>query len=103
MALSREQVHKVANLARLQLTEAESGKFADQLAGVLDYFRMLQEIDTTNVEPMVHAIELSNVFRDDELKPSLSRTDALANAPKSDGRSFLVPEILDAGESARSG
>lgn len=94
MALSRDDVVKVASLARLKLTEGELEDFRLQLGGILDYVAMLNEVDTDGVEPMVHAIELANVFRDDEVRPSLPRDAALANAPKTDGRFFLVPQIL---------
>lgn len=95
MSLPRETVVKVAGLARLQLTDAEIATFSLQLGGILDYVAMLGELDTSAVEPMVHAIELTNVLREDTLVPSLPRADALMNAPKQDGRYFLVPAILE--------
>ena len=95
--LSREEVAKVALLARLKLSAPELELLTTQLGQVLTYVDILNEVDTENVEPMAHAVELSNIFRDDEERPSLSREAALANAPKSDGRYFLVPQILDAG------
>ncbi|MDP1796728.1 MAG: Asp-tRNA(Asn)/Glu-tRNA(Gln) amidotransferase subunit GatC [Planctomycetaceae bacterium] len=95
MALPLDTVKKVAGLARLQLTGAEIEMFSQQLGGILDYVAMLDELDTSAVEPMVHAIELTNVLRDDVLVPSLPRVDALQNAPKQDGRYFLVPAILE--------
>lgn len=95
MALSREMVCKVAALARLQLTDAEVDTFQGQLGSILDYVALLDEVDVSNVEPMVHAIELTNVTRDDVPQPSLPRAAAVANAPKTDGRYFLVPAILD--------
>lgn len=93
--LSRAEVQKVAVLARLKLTEAELDDHASKLGQILDYFRLLNEVNTEGVEPMVHAVEMSNVFRDDEVRPSLPRAGALANAPKTDGQFFLVPQILD--------
>ncbi len=95
MALPLDTVKKVAGLARLQLTDTEIEMFSQQLGGILDYVAMLDELDTSAVEPMVHAIELTNVLRDDVLAPSLPRADALQNAPKQDGRYFLVPAILE--------
>lgn len=99
-ALDRATVAKVAVLARLKLTESEIDEFVGRLGAVLDYVHVLDELDTTNVEPLVHAFETTNVFRDDEVRPSLPREAALANAPKSDGRCFLVPRIIDAGPSS---
>ncbi len=95
-ALSRDDVLKVANLGRLKLSDAEIDGYTQRLTAVIDYFQLLNEVDTTAVEPMVHAIELSNVFREDSVQPSLPRSAALHNSPKTDGQFFLVPEILDA-------
>jgi aspartyl-tRNA(Asn)/glutamyl-tRNA(Gln) amidotransferase subunit C len=93
--MDRQQLAKTAALARLKLSEAELATFADQLTGLLDYIAILDEVDTGDVEPMAHAVEVSNVFRSDELQPSLPREAALANAPKTDGECFLVPPILE--------
>jgi aspartyl-tRNA(Asn)/glutamyl-tRNA(Gln) amidotransferase subunit C len=98
--LSRETVVKVARLARLKLTPAEIDDYVGKLGQVLGYVEMLDEVDVTDIEPMVHAIELRNVFRADEVQPSLSRSDALKNAQKTDGVCFLVPQILDGGGSS---
>jgi aspartyl-tRNA(Asn)/glutamyl-tRNA(Gln) amidotransferase subunit C len=95
MALSRDDVSKVARLARLQLTAAELDSFTGQLSSILDYIAILDELELDNVEPMVHAAELSNVLRADEPAPSLPRAAALANAPKTDGKYFLVPAIIE--------
>lgn len=94
--LTRADVLKVANLARLKLSDAEVADYTAKLGSILEYVDSLSEVDTEDVEPMVHAVELSNVFRRDEVVPSLSREAALSNAPKTDGQFFLVPQILDA-------
>ena len=94
--LTRADVLKVANLARLKLTDAEVDDCTAKLSSVLAYVDTLNEVATDEVDPLVHAVELSNVFRNDEVTPSLSREAALANAPKTDGQFFLVPQILDA-------
>ena len=93
--LTRDDVANVATLARLKLTYSEQETLTTQLGEVLGYVGILNEVDTENVEPMAHAVELSNIFREDEVRESLPRGDALANAPKSDSQSFLVPQILD--------
>lgn len=93
--LTREEVAKVAFLGRLKLSEVELADFTLKLGKVLGYVELLNEVDTEGVTPMVHAVELSNVFRRDEIAPSLPREEALMNAPKTDGRFFLVPQILD--------
>ncbi|MFG0333346.1 MAG: Asp-tRNA(Asn)/Glu-tRNA(Gln) amidotransferase subunit GatC [Maioricimonas sp. JB049] len=93
--LTPEQVRKVARLARLKLTDEELQRLAPQLSDVLKYIDILSEVDTDDVEPMAHAIEVHNVLRPDEAGPSLPREQALANAPNSDGRYFLVPQIIE--------
>ena len=89
-------VQKVAKLARLELTPAEATRYAEQLGHVLKYVDVLNEVDTTGVEPLAHPHETLNMLRPDELRPSLSREAALSNAPKTDKKYFLVPQILDA-------
>jgi len=96
-SLTRDDVLKVAVLARLKLTDVEVADLTVQLGRVLDYVAVLNEVDTDNVDPLVHAVETSNVFRADEICESLPREEALANAPSTDGRSFLVPAILNGG------
>ncbi len=93
--LSNDDVRKVANLARLKLSDAEIEHFAQQLDAVLHYVHVLDELDVSEVEPMAHAVDVTNVLRDDEARPSLPREEALSNAPKTDGRYFLVPQILE--------
>lgn len=92
--LTAADVDKVAVLARLKLTAAERDRMAAQLGDILEYVDMLNEVDTEDVEPMAHAVELMNVLRDDVERESLPREAALANAPKTDGECFLVPPIL---------
>lgn len=93
--LTPDVVRRVARLSRLKLDDAEVSRLATELSQVLHYVDQLNELDVKEVEPMAHAIELTNVFRADEPRPSLPREAALANAPKSDGKYFLVPPILD--------
>ena len=93
--LTRDDVAKVALLGRLKLTADEMDRMTVQLGRVLEYVDILNEVDTQNVEPMAHAIELRDVFREDTPVPSLPREDALTNAPKTDGRCFVVPAILE--------
>jgi aspartyl-tRNA(Asn)/glutamyl-tRNA(Gln) amidotransferase subunit C len=94
MSISRQDVEKVALLARLQLTDAELATMTDQLAQIVGYVDQLANVDTRDVEPMAHAIELQNVFRSDQVAESLPREDALANAPHHDARGYLVPAVL---------
>ncbi len=95
--LTRDDVAKVALLGRLKLSAQELEQMTTQLGRVLEYVDILNEVDTTAVEPLAHPIELANVFRDDVERDCLSREEALANAPKTDGRFFVVPAVLDGG------
>ena len=94
MSLAPDDVEKVALLARLQLTDEEVGTMARQLTDIVDYIEQLNELDTSDVQPMAHAVELNNVFADDVRRPSLPRDEALANAPKRDEQCYRVPAVL---------
>lgn len=90
-----EEVRKVASLARLSLSDEELNVYGEQLTRILGYVQVLDEVDIEGVEPMPHAVDLQNVFRQDEQSDSLPREAALKNACKTDGRYFQVPQILD--------
>ena len=94
MAISREEVEKVSLLGRLLLSPDELDTIPDQMGQILDYMDLLAEVDTEQVEPMAHALDLSDVFRGDEVRPSLPRDRALANAPNRDDECYLVPAGL---------
>jgi len=94
MSITRQDVEKVALLARLRLTDAELETMTDELSQIVGYVDQLAEVDTSEVAPMAHAIELANVFKDDAVAPSLPREEALANAPHHDQRGYLVPAVL---------
>lgn len=95
MSLSREEVAKVALLARLRLSPDELQTFTTQLSSIVDFVAQLQQLDTQDVEPLAHGIDVQNVFRDDVRGPSLPREAALANAPKRNDEGFLVPAVLE--------
>ena len=88
-------IRKVASLARLALDDEELVASGKQLTSILEYVRLLDEVDITGVAPMTHPVPAENVFRDDKMLPSLPREAALANAPKTDGEFFVVPKILE--------
>ncbi|MCS7238246.1 MAG: Asp-tRNA(Asn)/Glu-tRNA(Gln) amidotransferase subunit GatC [Thermoguttaceae bacterium] len=94
MSIAPEEVRKVALLARLLLSEDEVAEMATQLSRILAYMEVLRSVDTSQVEPMAHPLELVNVFRDDKVRPGLAREEALKNAPKHDGECYLVPAVL---------
>ncbi len=93
--LTAEQVARVAALARLKLSPDELRSMTTQLGRILGYVEMLEELNTDDVAPMAHAVEMTNVFRDDVVRESLPRQDALANAPKTDRRFFQVPQVIE--------
>jgi aspartyl-tRNA(Asn)/glutamyl-tRNA(Gln) amidotransferase subunit C len=93
--IDERQVKAVAKLSRLDLTDAEVEVFSRQLSAILEYVEKLNELDTTNVEPLAHCLPISNVFREDQIKESLGVEKTLANAPQRDGEFFKVPKILD--------
>jgi aspartyl-tRNA(Asn)/glutamyl-tRNA(Gln) amidotransferase subunit C len=93
--ITREDVEHVAELARLELTVEEKETFIPQLNAILSYFEKLNELDTTGVEPTSHVIPMANVFREDEVKPSLDRTHVLHNAPEESHFFFKVPRIIE--------
>jgi aspartyl-tRNA(Asn)/glutamyl-tRNA(Gln) amidotransferase subunit C len=100
MALTRDEVRWVAQLARLELSEAELDAMTRQLAAIVGYVDQLRQVDTEGVEPLAHALELHNVFRDDEPGTSLPPDQALANAPdrRTDAKGhvfYAVPAVLD--------
>jgi aspartyl-tRNA(Asn)/glutamyl-tRNA(Gln) amidotransferase subunit C len=94
MSLSRADVEKVSLLGRLLLSEAELDMMTSQLGRVVGYVEQLNEVNTDGAEPMAHALDMHNVFRDDALRPSLPREAALANAPKRDSECYRVPAVL---------
>jgi aspartyl-tRNA(Asn)/glutamyl-tRNA(Gln) amidotransferase subunit C len=94
MTISVKDVEHVAWLARLGLSEEEKERFASQLGDILEYAERVCEVDTSDVEPMAHAIELKNVFRADEPSDSLTQEEALSQAPKAEGGGFVVPKIV---------
>ncbi len=94
MALSREEVRKVALLARLELTDDEIESQAKHLNDLLEQFERLEGLDVTGIEPTSHSIRIVNVLREDRMKPSLTRAEVLANAPEARDGCFVVPRIV---------
>ncbi len=92
--LDRETVEKVSLLSRLRFSETELDTMTEQLGRIVEYIDQLSQLDTDNVEPMAHALAITNVFRGDEMQDSLPRDEALANAPKRDDECYRVPAVL---------
>ena len=98
--LTREDVIKVAMLARLALSENEISSLTQELTQIVGFVSQLSEIDTTDVEPLAHPLDSQNVFREDKPVSSLKTADALRSAPRHDGDCFLVPAVLGEASSA---
>jgi len=95
MDITQKEVEHVAKLARLELSEDEKGTFTRQLSAILTYMDQLKTLDTRGVEPTTTVLPTENVFRDDEVRPSLPQDRALANAPEQADGFFRVPRILE--------
>ncbi len=95
MKITKEEVEKVAKLARLEITESEKAPFSEQLSSILSYVEQLKDLDTKGTEPTATVVDRTNVFRDDAVRPSLPAEQALANAPEQQDNFFVVPRILE--------
>ena len=95
VTLSREQVRHVALLARLGLKDGEEDFYAEQLSHILEHIDRLSEVDTEAIPPTAQVVEVRNVMRDDEARPSLSQEAAIANAPAADGGFLVVKPIQE--------
>ena len=95
MAATDLDIKYVAHLARLNLSPAEEQKLSAQLGNILGYIEKLKEVEVSGVEPTAHPLPLVNVTRPDEVRPSLSNEEALANAPAKAGGLFIVPKIVE--------
>jgi aspartyl-tRNA(Asn)/glutamyl-tRNA(Gln) amidotransferase subunit C len=96
--IDRAEVRKVANLARLNITETEEVAFTTQLNSILEYFEQLNELDTTDVLPTTRAIETSNITRADQVNPFPHKEELLNAAPEQQGDFFRVPKIISSDE-----
>lgn len=95
MSITVKDVQHVAKLARLQLSPEEEATFTEQMNAILQYADKLNELDTENVQPTTHVLQVSNVMRDDVVKESLSQEEALLNAPEDEDGHFKVPAVLE--------
>jgi aspartyl-tRNA(Asn)/glutamyl-tRNA(Gln) amidotransferase subunit C len=95
MPLTHAQVRHIADLAKLALSDEEIERFAHQLSAILECAEMLQRLDTDSIPPTAQVLTLSNITRPDEVRPSLTPDEVLANAPRREGDSFAVKPILE--------
>jgi aspartyl-tRNA(Asn)/glutamyl-tRNA(Gln) amidotransferase subunit C len=95
MAITRDQVHHVAMLFRMGMDDEDIARFQEQLSQIIDYFQILQDVDTEGIPPTAHTLALENVTRDDEARPSFPADDILANAPAPERGFFRVRAVLE--------
>nr|MDO8085709.1 Asp-tRNA(Asn)/Glu-tRNA(Gln) amidotransferase subunit GatC [Candidatus Sigynarchaeum springense]MDO8117023.1 Asp-tRNA(Asn)/Glu-tRNA(Gln) amidotransferase subunit GatC [Candidatus Sigynarchaeota archaeon] len=93
--IDEETVVHLAELARITLSDKEKKEFAKQLSNILEFFSQISELDTENVKPTYHVLELKNVFREDEPREGLSQEAALKNAPQKERGYFKSPKIVE--------
>ena len=94
MPLSRDEVLHIASLCRIGLSEEDLRRMQDQLSDILAQFEVLKQVNTDDVEPTAHSIDLESVLREDAPKPSLTQNDVLRNAPQEEDRHLRVKAIL---------
>ena len=95
MTLTREDVQRVAVLARLRLTEEEEARLTEELDNILQYMEKLNELDTSQIKPFSHAVDTVNAFREDHVTNQPNTEALLANAPEKDETFFRVPKIIE--------
>jgi len=95
MEVNDEMVDKLANLARLQFNDTEKQSVKADLQKMIQFVEKLNELDTTGIDPLLHMSGRVNVLREDEVKGSIDREDALKNAPVQDGLFFKVPKVIN--------
>ncbi len=93
--MRKEEVEHIALLARLYLSDEEKERLGSQLSKILDYFRVLEEVDTEDVPPTFHVLPITNVMRDDEPSPSFPEEEILMNAPSREGGLFRIKPVFE--------
>jgi aspartyl-tRNA(Asn)/glutamyl-tRNA(Gln) amidotransferase subunit C len=94
MSISKKDVEHVAKLARLELTEEEKALYTEELNAVLGFMDTLNQLDTSDVLPTSHVLDIKNVFREDVIEPSMEPEEVVANAPAAKDNQFRVPKIM---------
>ena len=94
MEVTSEMIDRIAHLARLKFSEEEKTALRTDLERMIEFVEKLKEVDTTGVEPLLHITDAVNVLREDEVKQTISKEEALLNAPVTDGNFFKVPKVI---------
>ncbi len=95
MAISKDDVKYIANLARLGLSDAEIEHFQTQLGVILEYIDKLKKIDVSKVSPMAHVLDIKNIYRPDVVKPSIDPQKVLGLSPSKEGNFYKVPKVIE--------
>jgi aspartyl-tRNA(Asn)/glutamyl-tRNA(Gln) amidotransferase subunit C len=95
MSVTREEVRRIADLARLHFSDDEEEQMTDELDDIVSYVDKLNELDTSGVPPMSHVLDVTDVDRPDEVEARIDREQALENAPDADGSYFRVPRVIE--------
>lgn len=94
MKVTDEMIDHLSNLARLEFSDAEKTELKQDLENMIGFVEKLKEVDTSNVEPLLHITDAFNVLREDEVHQSITKQQALLNAPQTDGNFFIVPKVI---------
>lgn len=95
LKITKEQVEHVAHLARLNLTDEEKEQMTKDMEAIIEFADQINALDISDVDPTAHVIPINNVFREDEVRPSMDRDELLKNAPNQDSGCFSVPKIVE--------
>jgi len=95
MQIDKDTVAKIAHLARLEVSEQQSVELVGDMNKILDFMAKLNEVDTSNVEPLIYMTNEVNTLREDVVKQEITHEEALSNAPEQDGKHFLVPKVIE--------
>lgn len=94
MKVTDEMISRLSQLARLSFSDDEKAELKDDLEKMIGFVEKLKEVDTTGVEPLLHITDAVNVLRSDEVNQTITKQEALLNAPQSDGNFFIVPKVI---------
>jgi aspartyl-tRNA(Asn)/glutamyl-tRNA(Gln) amidotransferase subunit C len=95
VAVTKEDVKKVAALSRLYIAESEMDAFRADLGAVVEHAEKLNELDTSDVQPTAHILPVKNVLREDIVRPSMDREAVTGNAPEKEGGCYIVPRVVE--------
>lgn len=94
MKITDEVIDHLADLARLSFSEEEKAELKNDLEKMIGFVEKLKEVNTTGIEPLIHITDAENILRDDEVKQTITKQEALLNAPQTDGNFFIVPKVI---------